>query len=225
MHYISFQPVAACVHLLIYFINSDPPLIWKTKFHTHVKQQVNHINWMRMANGPEKATHFIVTNIVTVLLQKYYPYGPTAHLSESASLWVLSLASHYLCHKHWSHDSAHLDILSTFIAYTDINTFKTGVEMHLVIWQLKPRNFCLYWHIFKKQQFIFHIFFPVALGPKWAMASSFLRFLDHTRWCTTAASVMSQWHIHCVHMADHRCIVALSRSRFWIPILGHLNPC
>jgi len=43
-----------------------------------------------MANGPEKATHFIVTNIVTVLLQKYYPYGPTEQLSESASSWVLS---------------------------------------------------------------------------------------------------------------------------------------
>jgi len=75
-----------------------------------------------------------------------------------------SLASHYLHHKHWSHDSAHLDILLTFIAYTDINTFKMGAGMHSVIWRLKPRNFCLYWHIFKKQHFMF--FFPVVLWPK-----------------------------------------------------------
>jgi hypothetical protein len=47
---------------------------------------------MTITDGPEKATHFIVivTNIVTVLLQKYYPIGPTAQLSESASAWVLS---------------------------------------------------------------------------------------------------------------------------------------
>jgi len=70
MHYISFKAVAAFVHLLIYCINSDPPVIWKTKFHTHVKQQVNHVNWMTMADGPEKATHFIVTNIVTCVATK-----------------------------------------------------------------------------------------------------------------------------------------------------------
>jgi hypothetical protein len=84
------KAVAAFVHLLVYFINSDPRLMWKTKFHTHVKQQVNRVNWITIADGPDKATHFIVTNIVTVLLQKYYPYGPTAQLSESASSWVLS---------------------------------------------------------------------------------------------------------------------------------------
>ena len=135
-----------------------------------------------------------------------------------------SLASHYLCHKHWSHDSAHLDILSTFIAYTDINTFKTGAGMHLVIWRLKPRNFCLYWHIFKKQQFISYFFScsTVAQNRPWPPHS--WGFLDHTRRCTTAASVMSHWHIHCVHMADHVCIVVLGRSHFWIPILGQVNP-
>jgi len=77
-----------------------------------------------------------------------------------------SLASHCLCHKHWSHDSAHLGILSAFIAYTDINIFKMGAGMRSVNCWLKPRNFFLYWHIFKKQQFIFHILFPVALWPK-----------------------------------------------------------
>jgi hypothetical protein len=138
-----------------------------------------------------------------------------------------SLARYYLCHKRWSHDSVHLDILSTFIAYTGFNTFKMGAGMHSVICRLKkPRNFCLYCHKFKKQHFIF-LPPPPSLppspwhcGPKWAMASSFLRFLDHTRRCTRAASVMSYWHIHCVHMADHGCIVALGRSCFWIPILG-----
>jgi len=51
---------------------------------------MDQVNWMTVTDGPEKATHFIVTNIVTVLLQKYYPYGPTAQMSESASSWVLS---------------------------------------------------------------------------------------------------------------------------------------
>lgn len=37
-----------------------------------------------------------------------------------------------------------------------------------------------------------------------------------------ASSVMSHWHIHCVHVADHGCIFVLSRSCFWIPILGQL---
>jgi len=78
-----------------------------------------------------------------------------------------SLASHCLCHKNWSHDSVHLGIPSTFIVHTDINIFKMGAGMHSVNCQLKPRNFCLYWHIFKKQQFIFlFFFFPVALWSK-----------------------------------------------------------
>ena len=91
-HVGELQPLpfyAAFVHLLVYCINSDPSWMWKTKFHTHIKQQVHYVNWMTIADGPEKATHFIVTNRVTVVLQKYYPYGATAQLSESASAWVL----------------------------------------------------------------------------------------------------------------------------------------
>ena len=39
-----------------------------------------------------------------------------------------------------------------------------------------------------------------------------------------ASPWMLYWHIHCVRMGDHGCIVVLGRSCFWIPILGQLNP-
>jgi hypothetical protein len=121
------------------------------------------------------------------------------------------------------------NILSTFTEYMDINTFKIGAGMHTVICWLKPRKFCLYWHTFKKQHFIFNISFLWCCSPTWAMASSFLRCLDHAQvglvWMSDKlVTEMATWQHKMLTTHKHLCSWGIRTHNPGRKVVVHVCP-